>query len=116
MTEQSIAATVKLDDGKELVGEFTYDFGDNLQEAIEKFGEEVVYARFKAAVVVDVQGVARRLMSGKEPKKGKALQDAINEWKPGVQRSRKSKTEKALAILEGMSDEERQEFLDSLDD
>jgi hypothetical protein len=112
---QSYSAKIVGDDG-EPAGEATvsYDFGENLDEAVELFGAEVVYKRFRAAAVVDLQGVIRRNLQGENPKSEEEIQAAIDEWKPGVQRARKSKQEKALDLLEGMSDEERASFLEAL--
>jgi hypothetical protein len=112
----TITAKVSVgEDDDEVNGEVNYNFGENLEEAIDLFGTEVVYKRFKAAVVVDLQGIMRRHMSAKEPLFGDDLQAKIDEWKPGVQKARKSKTEKALSLLEGMTADEKAEFIASLD-
>ncbi len=111
MTEQTVSATITLEDETKVTHEVQYDFGDNLKEIIAKFGEDVVYQRFKAAVVVDLQAVVRRLTGSKEPKIGDALQAAVNEWKPGVAKVRKSKTEKALDLLNDMDPDEFAAFL-----
>ena len=116
MSDNTVSAKVTLEDDSEVTDSVEYDFGANLDEAVEKFGAEVIFKRFRAQAVVDLQGIMRRHMSGKEPKRGKALQEAVNEWKPGVQKARKSRSEKALELLGGMTPEERAEFLSSLDD
>lgn len=118
MTAIEYTARIK-DDDDEITAEATvsYDFGDNLPESIELFGEEVVYKRFVAAATVDLQGLIRRSITGgkdREALSGEALQDAVNEWKPGVAKARKSKTEKALAIVSGMSKEEKLALLAEL--
>lgn len=95
-----------------------YDFGDNLQEAVELFGDDVVFSKFKAAAIVDFQGVLRRGMFDEEgegddktliPVDSETLasRETISGWKPGVTtRVSKSPKEKALAALKGMSPED----------
>ena len=41
----------------EIEGE--YDFGENLQEAIDKFGAEVVFSQYLANAKVKIQGIMR---------------------------------------------------------
>ena len=53
----SVKATVG-EDTREVTG-LTYDFGDNLQEAIALHGEEVVYRNFFAQAKVGKQAAAR---------------------------------------------------------
>jgi len=100
--EESPSATVK------------YDFGSTLGEAVEKFGEEVVYKRFCAAVTIDIQALIRRNLGGETPASTQEIQATLNEWKPGVQRARKSQKEKAMDLLEAMSDADKAAILAEL--
>lgn len=85
-----------------------YDFGDNLDEAVSRFGADVVFARFKSASVVDLQALVRRHLQGEKPKTPEEIQALANEWKPGVAtRKRKSTTEKIEELLSGMSEADR---------
>ena len=62
--------------------EVMIDLGENLQDATEKFGEEVVYTNFKASAVITAQAACRRYME-----KGlddDAIQSKLSAWKPGV--------------------------------
>lgn len=91
-----------------------YDMGDNLDEAVEKFGEEVVFKRFDQSLTIEIQAICRRHMSGENPKAQDEIQKLIDEFKPALQRPRKSTKQKAMELLEGLSDEERAELLASL--
>lgn len=102
-----------------------YDFGDNLAEAVQMFGDDVVYGKFKAAAVVDLQAVLRRNMFDETgegdnvtlvPVDSETVQTRIADWKPGVTtRVFKSPKEKALAALKGMSPAEIAEMLKELE-
>jgi hypothetical protein len=114
MSEAYHATYNKKDEGgnilesQELTAE--YDFGSNTQEAVELFGEEVVFSTFKAQAVVKLQSVMRSAA-----KAGKDVQEVVNAWKPGVARVRgKSPVEKALSAFGKMSPEEQQAFIASL--
>ena len=91
-----------------------YDLGDNLQEAIDKFGEGVVYKRFEQSLTIEIQAIMRRHMSGEKPKTEAEIQALVDEFSPGLQRQRKSGKEKALELLECLSEADREEILKSL--
>lgn len=95
--------------------EVTYDFGDNLEEAVALFGADVVFSRFKAAAIVDLQALIRRHLDGETPKSEAEIQALVDEWKPGVTtRKRKSTKEKAEELLSGLSEDDRKKLLESL--
>lgn len=84
----------------------TYDFGDNLDEAVEKFSSEVVYSRFKSAATIDLQALIRRHLGAKDengnpaPKSQEEIQALVNQWSPGAQtRTRKTDKQKAEELL-----------------
>jgi len=91
-----------------------YDMGDNLAEAVEKFGEGVVYKRFEQSLTIEIQAIIRRHLGGEKPKTQDEIQALIDEFSPGLQRSRKTAKEKALDLLEGLSETDREEILKSL--
>ena len=91
-----------------------FDFGANLQEAETKFGGEVLYKRFCAAVTIDIQALIRRKLDAEKPATPEEIQAAVDDWKPGVQRARTTKKEKAINLLADMSEEDRAEILASL--
>jgi len=88
-----------------------FDFGDGLDEAIEKFGEDVVFARYKASAVIDLQSAMRGWIKQKKP--NEEIAKLASEWKPGTRQSRgKTKEEKARDALGRLSDVERAALLE----
>ena len=91
----------------------TYNFGASLNEAIEKFGAEVVFSGFRRTSVITAQGVMRRL--AKAGKTDAEIQAAITNWKPGVQAARISEPVARLkSMFSSMSAEERQKIMAEL--
>ena len=91
----------------------TYNFGASLDEAIEKFGAEVVFSGFRRTSVITAQGVMRRL--AKAGKSDAEIQAAITNWKPGVQAERISDPVARLkSMFSSMSAEERQKIMAEL--
>lgn len=92
-----------------------YDFGDNLEEATERFGADVVFSNFKASVTVTLQGFMRGQM--KADKEGNVKSDeevlaAVAGWMPGQRTSRgKSKAEKLKDLFSGMSEDDIAELI-----
>lgn len=94
-------------------GTFEYDFGTSVDEAVKKFGEEVVFNYFRQAAIIKAQGfVRRKLEAGASVEEA---QEALNGWTPGaIQRQAKSKKEKVLSFFSSLSDEEKLEVLKAL--
>lgn len=93
----------------------TYDFGDNLDEAVSKFGADVVYARFRSASTVDLQALIRRHLDSETPKTQAEIQELANQWKPGVQtKKRKSTQERIQDLFTEMSESDKQAVLEAL--
>ena len=107
-----------------------YDFGDNLEEAVEKFGAEVVYTNFKQSAIISLQSNMRgkfRSLESKAQKEGKVVdwtdtewrdnatleaQVAADGWKPGIRTATgKSKEEKARDLLGQLTPEQRAALL-----
>jgi hypothetical protein len=85
----------------------------NLHEAVNKYGEEVVFNKFLAAAVIDLQAVLRRNID----KSQEELQKIAHEWKPGVRAPavKQSAFEKATAAIGAITDpEERKALLKKL--
>lgn len=59
-----------------------FDFGQNLDGAVAKFGAEVVYSNFVRASKVTAQAAMRRLMEA--GKSQEEVQTTMEAWKPGV--------------------------------
>lgn len=89
----------------------TYDFGDNLQESVSLYGENVVHEMFVSQAKVRLQAGLRSCMdTGKDP-----VEFAAN-WKPGVKAPSISADPFAVAkaAFAKMDDEKKAEFLRSL--
>lgn len=114
MTAQTISAKNGTEENSPSAS-VEYDFGDNLDEAVTLFGAEVVFSRFKAASIVDLQALIRRHLEGETPKTQAEIQALATEWKPGVaSRKRKSTKEKAEELFANLSPAEKQQLLEQL--
>lgn len=112
MSAKEINAQLK--DGTRVV-KVTYDFGDNLQDAVAKFGEEVVFSRFESAAVIDAQALIRRGI--KAEKTDEEIASTLAAWKPGVKQVvRKSASEKIKDAFSGLTAEQKKEMLKALRD
>lgn len=108
-------------DGDDREVTVSYDFGDNLSEMVDLYGEDVSYNRAKASMVIDLQARLRAWMTDNLDKEGNVVSKAKDddeiiglaaEWKPGIKKiSRKSPKEKLLDMLKEMSPEDRAKFL-----
>ena len=78
-------------------GTVEYDFGDDLQEATDKFGGEVVFSNFRQHAVVALQNVISGAL-----KAGKDVQEVVNKWKLGMAKPKKSEAEKLTASIENV--------------
>ena len=116
MAVEQVTATAKAGD-QELEVTVDYDFGDNLQDAVERFGEDVVFNEFKANARVKLQSGMRGKAFVKDedgnvsPADPKVLQEWADSYKPGTGRTRKSTEDKILELTSKMTDEEFQAFL-----
>lgn len=93
--------------GEEISGEIEYDFGDGLQDAVKRFGEDVVFSLFTQQAKIQCQARMRaELLSGG------SVQRVADEWKPGVQmRASVDPFTAAKAAANAMSPEEKKAFL-----
>lgn len=88
----------------------TYDFGKDLDEMVDKFGTEVVFTNARANMKISLQGIMRRRVEA-----GESCDDLTVTWKPGVQLERTvNPLEAARKALANMTEEERQEYINSL--
>jgi len=122
-TKTEVSAKRKDNDYQVTVG---FDFGDNLEEAVEKFGSEVVFVKFKQSAIIDLQSIIRREMFEEVvDKEGNVtelkrvgqekIQAAVDSWKPGATtRVIKSPKEKAMEALKNMSPAEIKAMLAEL--
>ena len=90
------AATVKTE----------FDFGENLADAVKKFTEAVVFAHWRASVIIGLQNYMRALLkAGKAP--AFILKDVKENWKPGVRAPAKSPVEKAQGLFDSLTPEQQ---------
>lgn len=107
--------------------EVTFDFGSDIENAIEKFGEDVVFAAFVASASIDAQNFIRQKLEaltkdaeGKEvagsyANTDEAILGEFASWKPGIKtRERVSPLDKIKKMLAGMSDAQKTALLAGL--
>ncbi len=90
-----------------------YDFGDNLEECVSIFGEEVVFTNARANMKITLQAGMRRCLE-----KNKEVDSFITQFKPGVQTTGGQIDIRAAikAKFSTMSEEERNVFLADIRD
>lgn len=84
--------------------EFDYPIYDTVEENIKAYGADIVNSRFRAALVVDVQNIARNLLG-----KGKThdeIRTELGKWKPGLKAVGKTKFEKAIEGISSFTPEQ----------
>lgn len=108
----NIEITAQKKDGSRTVSAF-YDFGDNLDEMKEKFGDEVVFTNARANMKITAQSIIRRGIDKEES--DEAIQETLAGWKPGVAIQKSSDPlAAALRVLKGKSAEEQAEYIKQL--
>lgn len=97
-----------------------YDFGASLEDAVETFGEDVVFAGFVSSATIDAQNFIRLRLEKKTEEGGfsysdDAIASDFAEWKPGVKtRERVSQTDKIRKMLGALTEEQKAALLASL--
>ena len=88
--------------------EVQYDVGRTLEELVAQFGEQVVAAKCREKVIINLQDYLRN-----NAKKGKAgeLQGLADKWVPGMRAVGASKAAKAQSLFDSLSPEDRAEIL-----
>lgn len=85
--------------------EATLMLGENVQELVEQFSEEVVYSHVRRSLIIAIQATMRGMMdAGKSPEE---IQQAVTDWKPGLKKPGKTALEKAREELAKMSPADR---------
>ena len=110
-TPISYSGKVKAEDGTmtEYNGEVTASMPTTIEEAIEKYGADVVLSKCNASVTIDLQRVARSSNGDNEE-----AQKAVDTFVPGVARPRTGGGMSQKAILtacKGMSEAELTQLL-----
>lgn len=92
---------------------FLYDFGNDMKDAVAKFGEEQVFNGFVRSAVIAFQGSARSLMEA--GKSRGEIEVAMKDWKPGIARQRTfDAIGAATAKFATMTAEEQADFIAKL--
>lgn len=115
MALEPVKAQVKSGDRADEVFEVKYDIPANVAEALDRFGEEIVYSRFRGSLVIDLQSFMRRQIE-KDGADSATVQEAASSWKPGVRAAGKTTAEKLSVLLGKLTPEERAEALAELQD
>lgn len=105
MSKETLAVKITSGDKAGATASFEYDLPDNLQEAIDKLGHEVVEAFAIRAIVVAVQGHARGLLGA--GKTDSEIQTAMDDWTPGMPRVAKSGEQKFEELWDKLTPEDR---------
>ena len=91
-----------------------YDFGDDLDAMVKRFGAAIVHDKARANMAVGLQSVIRTAID--DGKKGKDLQAIADAWTPGIRKAAKPKTEKLKGAYQDLSEEQREELLAMIND
>jgi len=110
MSLQEISAQVTKGTRANVPYTVKYDVPETVNEAITRYGEEIVYSRFAASFVIDLQAFMRGQIQ-KDEATPESVQLAVTEWKPGMKKRGKSVVEKLQDMLASLSDEERAALL-----
>lgn len=90
-----------------------YNYGSSLAEAIELFGEELVFSIYEDAMRVKVQAPVRGMLSNGTA--DEEIQKAMASWHPGqTVRAKRDPKETVKALFAGMSPEEKKAFIGEL--
>ena len=87
---------------------------ENIEQAVEEYGDEIVFSRFRASLVIDIQAFMRSYLKGEDPKTQDEIQTLVDDWRPGVKARGKSPTEKAKDLFSKLSAEQKAELLAEL--
>ena len=88
----------------------TVSWPENLQEAVDAWGDDAVYSRATAAFVIDLQSFMRSEIQSDDFSE-EQLQERSAAWKPGTRSRGKSRAEKIESRLGKLPDEERSALL-----
>jgi len=99
------------DDGK-ISCTVEFNPGDDLAEAVEMYGEDIVYERWLRQVRRDLGNAIRSsLNSGKTPQ---AVEEELSDWRPDVTRRSSGSSKTLEQQFAELSEEEKQAKLEQL--
>lgn len=110
---EQVKATKEIDGVKKSLA-VDYEFGENIQSAIDLYGEEVVFSMYKKAAKIEIQRVVRDIIV--EGGDDDAAQTAVDKHQLGISKPRAvgSVRDRAIAEFQKMSQEEQAAFLAEL--
>jgi hypothetical protein len=111
MALEEVTAKVTAGDRADEVFAVKYDLPATIEEAKQKYGEEVVYSRFRQSLVIDLQSFMRTHIKKDGATPG-TVQEAVDQWAPGVRQAAKPLTERIADLMKRMTPDERREFLE----
>jgi len=89
-----------------------FDVGDNLADAVDKYGEDIVFERWKRQVRRDLGNAVRTsLNSGKTPVQ---VESELEDWRPDVTRRTGSSSKDVVEQFEELDENEQEEKLEEL--
>lgn len=99
--------------GEDRAATIAADLGENLNDAVAKFGEEVVFSNFKQSAKITAQAAMRRMLEAGSDQD--AVANKMAAWKPGVTLDRSIDPVAALkAKMATMSKADKAELLKEL--
>ena len=91
----------------------TFDFGTGVEDAIAKFGADVVFANFKRSAIITAQAAMRRLLEAN--KSTEEIAEKMAQWKPGIPLERVVDPVAALQnLMKDMSEEQKNALIEKL--
>lgn len=113
MASKEITAK-KTIDGVDKIGTIVFDFGEDINQAIELFGAEVVMSNFTKSAIITAQAAIRRMLEAGKTQEEITVKMA--DWKPGVALERVTDPVASLvARFPTMSAEEQAAVLQKLE-
>jgi hypothetical protein len=117
-TRSRFMALIEITAKKEIGGvkktaTISYDFGENTQDAVKKFGDDTVFSNFRANAKITAQGAIRRMLEDKKTQV--EITERMKVWKPGVALERI--VDPVAALLgrwDSYTDQEKAEILKKL--
>lgn len=89
------------------------DLGDNLEDAVSKFGADVVLTNFQSQAKIRAQAIMRDMLV--DGKTDEEISEFMQTWKPGTTRERNiDPTAAFLKKFDGMDEEAQNKFLEDL--
>lgn len=91
-----------------------YEFGESLPDMRKLFDDKIIHSHARQSMTISLQALMRA-SAAKGDSEAETRKKA-SEWKPTLSAPRKSKVERGLELVSGMSSEDKAAFLASLQD